>query len=361
MSNLNPTITKDAAGRLLLSCDSASDGYQVFDSAGVAITRTFDPDHVTNLGHVATWSGSVAPLTVNAGAHEPVQYPAVVDPPPPPPPPPGIIPLYGGATGYEIINQSLAGMQAEVSLWKGCKAKYLRTDSTTGNQSAFDRLVGVLSAANLQMMPVLHGTTGPITDTSFAKAQAQKWKGHSEIVAFELCNEPDLNHWTPAQYAAFVKGAAQVIKAADPSRLVVAGALWTGNGGAQAYVPELVKIPKGLVDVISMHLYDPPLLHGNWSNWDRAIPRPGGYYNGNTAREILDKAGWTTVPIISTESGGPRPKYSEQAQADIVRDALTMAKSGQIASCCIYNMKPEVSGFDIDGHAAYGAYQATAT
>lgn len=283
------------------------------------------------------------------------QYPSVT------PPPPVGIPWVGGATGYEVLNQSFAGMQAEVSLWKGCHARYLRTDSTTGNQGAFDQLLGIVKTAGLQMMPVLHGTTGPITDTSFSKAQATKFKGNPGVCAFELCNEPDLNRWTPAQYASFARAAAQAIKAIDSARIVVVGALWTANGGAQAYVPAM--ITAGVFDyakVLSMHLYDPPNIRGSWSNWDRAVPWTGGFYNGHTARELLDQAGHKDVAIISTESGGPRSKYGETGQANIVHDALGYAKSGKIASCCIYNMKPEVGDFFIDGHAAYGAYQAAA-
>lgn len=278
-----------------------------------------------------------------------------------PPPPPGVLPWAGIATGYEVLNQSFAGMQAEVSLIKGCNAKYLRTDSVPGNQGAFDQLVGVVKAAGLGMMPVLHGTTGPITDTSFCKAQATKWKGRPEILAVELCNEPDLNHWTPAQYANFAAAAGKAIHDNDASRLIVVGALWTGQGGAQAFVPAM--IAAGVftyAKVLSMHLYDPPNLRGTWSNWDRALPWPGGTYNGNTARELLDRAGHTDVAIISTESGGPRSKYGEAGQASIVHDALTQAKTGKIASCCIYNMKPEVGDFFIDGYAAYGQYQAVA-
>ncbi len=284
------------------------------------------------------------------------------DPPVVVPPVPVVgIPTIGGAPGYEIINLSDAGMQAEVALWKAAHGKYLRVDSTTGNQPQFQRLRNIVAAAGMKLMTVNHGTTGPLTDTSFDGAQATKWKDDPTICGMEICNEPDLNGWSYQQYANFSKAAAQRIKGIAPKMIVCVGAFFTGNGGVQAYLP--VMIQTGVfqfADVLSMHLYDPPLATGSWSNWDRAYPKPGGFYNGRTARELLDKAGLQRIPIISTESGGPRDKYGETGQANIVRDALGQAKAGKIGSCCVYNMKPEVRDFFIDGHAAYGAYQAAA-
>lgn len=132
----------------MLSCDSASDGYQVFDSAGVAITRTFDPDHVTNLGHVATWSGSVAPLTVNAGAHEPVQYPAVVDPPPPPPPPPTGEFQWGFCHSVSLHDSSIL-REYQDAVDMGCNSSrvtFNQLDSDTAKQVGFKKWMVIVEA-----------------------------------------------------------------------------------------------------------------------------------------------------------------------------------------------------------------------
>lgn len=330
--------------------------------AGVNAGYRYRFDDITKKPH--TWDPGnrqvrVAKEHLEQGEHVYVEALGVVASGTYPATPVGLLPLYGGATGYEILTLGDAAMQNEVNLWKQAGARYLRTDSTTGNQAVFDKLVAMCQAAGLGVMPVLHGTTGPITDTSFSKAQASKWKGNPTIVGVELCNEPDLNGWTPNQYGKFSSEAAAAIRNTDPSRIVVAGALWTGGGGAQAYVPAMIAHGTFVsAKVLSMHLYDPPLSRGSWSNWDRAVPWIGGFYNGNTARELLDDDGLQYVQIISTESGGPRAKYGEQGQADIVRDALAQATAGKVASVCIYNMNHEVEGFDIAGHKAFSAYQA---
>lgn len=361
MSLAPVVITKDAAGRWWAEWtpDDTAEGYGWTTDLGVGRTLTPAIAKISlgtrPAGVIPTFL--IHPLDVTARPDEVGVYAGA-----PPPPPPSGIPWAGGATGYEILNQSFAAMQAEVSLWKGCHARYLRTDSTTGNQGAFDQLLGIVKTAGLQMMPVEHGTTGPTTDTSFVKAQATKFKGNPTICAVELGNEPDLNHWTPDQYGLWSFNASKAIHDIDPARVIVVGALWTGQGGAQAFVPAM--IAHGVFQyakVLSMHLYDPPNSRGTWSNWDRALPWQGGTYNGHTARELLDQAGHSDVQIISTESGGPRSKYGETGQASIVHDALGYAKTGKIASCCIYNMKTEVGDFFIDGHAAYGAYQQAAS
>ena len=78
------------------------------------------------------------------------------------------------------------------------------------------------------------------------------------------------------------------------------------------------------------------------------------------------------MPIVSTESGGPVPKYSETKQATIVTDALKSADGvgtgyRKLAFCLIYNVEDDdVAGFGLldssfNKRPAWNAFQAVAT
>jgi len=93
-------------------------------------------------------------------------------------------------------------------------------------------------------------------------------------------------------------------------------------------------------------------------------------------RSLLDA--WTAahgkpkMPIVSTESGGPVPKYTETKQATIVTDALKAADGvgtgyRKLAFCLIYNVEDDdVTGFgmlraDLSKRPSWYAFQAVAT
>ena len=78
------------------------------------------------------------------------------------------------------------------------------------------------------------------------------------------------------------------------------------------------------------------------------------------------------MPIVSTESGGPVPKYSEAKQATIVTDALHAADGvgtgyRKLAFTLIYNvLDDDVAGFgllrpDRTKRPAWDAFRAVAT
>ena len=95
-------------------------------------------------------------------------------------------------------------------------------------------------AVNMEPLLVLFGTSKPIspsTAASFAGAQAAKWKG--KVRLYEFANEPDLNGWDGTNYAQALIPAYNAIKAADPNAIVLAGALWKGNGGPVKWVTDM--------------------------------------------------------------------------------------------------------------------------
>ena len=201
-------------------------------------------------------------------------------------------------------------------------------------------------------MLVLFGTTGPISAASaasFAGAQAAKWQGRIRL--FELANEPDQNGWTPEQYTADLKAAYVAVKAANPNAIMIAGALWkweagsTANpsGGAREWVSRMYQAgAKGYFDALSLHLYDDPDDHGSWNLWDQAFTM------STTVRSIMDANGDQSIPIVSTESGGPATKYGEAGQATIVAHDFNHLYAGQIRMLLVYNMlNDDVPGFGL--------------
>ena len=126
-----------------------------------------------------------------------------------------------------------------------------------------------------------------------------------------------------------------------------------------------------------MHLYDDAAEHGSWSMWDMTFGSGGaGFYDTKNVRSLLDA--WTSargrpaIPIVSTESGGPVPKYSEAKQATIVSDALRAADGvgtgyRKLAFTLVYNvLDDDVSGFgllrpDRTKRPAWDAFHAVAT
>jgi hypothetical protein len=344
------------------------------DPNGLLDTTTLsDGTHVVSViayaadGRTASASSSI--VVANGGV-PPVQSP----PPPPPPttpppttpppttpppttPPPalGSIPKYGISVGGEDLYKPTATREMELNeiqtMFNGHPA-VVRFDSTPGNQPYVDAFVGQLLAHHLEPMIILFDTTGPLdpkTVGDFAGAQAAKWKG--KVRLYELDNEPDLHGWTPEQYTASLKAAYTAIKAADPNAIVIGGALYTWesgptanpSGGTREWVQRMYAAgAKGYFDMLSLHLYDDPDTHGSWNLWDMAFTMT------NNIRSIMNANGDSSVPIISTETGGPTTKYGDAGQATIIDHDFNHLYSGQIAMCLFYTLfDDDVPGFGL--------------
>ncbi len=148
------------------------------------------------------------------------------------------------------------------------------------------------------------------------------------------------------------------MKAGNAAALVIGGALWKWDGGpspnaaagTKGWVQRMYAAGcKGSFDILSLHLYDSPTAAGSWNIWNSA------FVGADCVRATMDSYGDSHIPIISTESGGPTPKYTEAQQAQIVTDALT---DKRIAMCCVYDFQGGVPGFQIKGKQAEAAYRA---
>jgi hypothetical protein len=276
-------------------------------------------------------------------------------PPPPPPPPSGtpVLPKQGISTGYKIINRSSTDRAFELDKIKRIfngKPGYVRVDSNSGNQTQLSAVITDILSRGMTPMIVLYGTTNPRSVDTFGHDQAVKWLG--KVSFFEVANEPDLHGWTPDGYADFVKGTYSSIKSGNPNAVVIAGALWKGTSSSttpQSFANSLATRAKGSFNMLSMHLYDDPKTRANWNIWDMAFPTLFGAnssFKGNTVREILNTNGLSSVPIISTETGGTINTYGESGQNTIVAHDFDALNANLLPSMAVYSMMDDdVPGF----------------
>jgi VCBS repeat-containing protein len=208
--------------------------------------------------------------------------------------------------------------------------------------SAVDRVVNSAAARDIKVLAVLNSTplwaavanTLPLAGmpkdnamfAKFAKAVATRYKG--KIVSYEIWNEPNgIQFWQPgpnaAQYTELLKAAYPAIKAADPSAVVVAGAVGAAVdfGGLAVnpvrFVSEMYQAgAAGYFDALSFH----PYLYNNAFSKGTAFDAPL-----NQAKRIYDLMvanGDGNKKIWATEYGQPSSVVSEDNQAAYLGDFL---------------------------------------
>lgn len=265
----------------------------------------------------------------------------------------------GVAHGFKILTRGTVERQFELNQAQAAGSQFARFDILNDAhwQGQAELTINDCITRGIAPLLVLHGTTGPIsaaTAQSFAQAQAIKWAS-KPVTLFEFCNEPDLNGWTPEQYAGALIGAYNGLKAGNASAKMIAGAIFQGGPGPQEWIRRMYAAgAKGHFDAFSMHLYDDPADNFD-SMWHKA------FSDSPNVRGIMDANGDQAIPLVSTESGGPFPKYSLAKQAQIVTNALT---DGRPDFVCIYSMmNDEVHGFgmlndDLTQRPSYTAFSA---
>jgi len=264
------------------------------------------------------------------------------------------MPRYGISNGSLILGRSQANRRVELGWVKAVGARFYRIDSFPGDYARADPVVNDgIDLYGLTPLLILYGTTGVIASDSYGHDTAVHYL--NRVRHYEITNEPDINGWTPNQYADFVSPTYDSVKSGDPNATVIAGAFWKGPGdtpgtgapgfpGTLDYVQALIDRAPGKFDVLSVHPYDDPYTRGTWNMWDAMYPWDGGNYNGETIRERLDAAGMQSVPIIGTEAGGPLnesngdPKYTQDEVKKIVANGLGQVRLGKIGSLLIFTM-----------------------
>jgi hypothetical protein len=261
---------------------------------------------------------------------------------------------YGVSPGYDIVLQNPARLNTNLSKIAEVGATAVRLDSNAGIQTEIDNVVAKAAAYGLKSMLIIYanfsGPEVPPPIGTFAAQQATKWLGDPRILGFEICNEPDLNGWSANDYADFVAAVSDVIKAIDPTRLIIAGALWKGPsqtlGNPQdpkAFATALCTRAAHKFDIFSFHGYDDPLERGDWNIWEWILEWGGAGYcdngaNGGTVRKTLNDLGHGYIPIISSENGMPETSYTEADAATGIGNQIDQATNGHVQSVWVYQM-----------------------
>lgn len=294
----------------------------------------------------------------------------------PSPPPSGSWSRYGTANGWKLPFRSSTDQDFEIGQDVALGSKYVRIGPS-------DAIISKLLAKGITPIILFGGnptypwTTTPSQLASQVSGYAAKW---GNKIMYECLNELNIHGWTPDAYLPYLKAFYGAVKAAAPSATVLMNGLWTGSG-TQALIPWTQRFISlgGLAytDLYNVHLYDDAAEHGSWSMWDMTFGSGGaGYYDTTNVRSLIDawdaSHGKPKMPIVSTESGGPVPKYSETKQATIVTDALKAADGvgtsyRKLAFCLIYNVEDDdVAGFgllrpDLSKRPSWYAFQSVAT
>ena len=288
----------------------------------------------------------------------------------------GSWPRYGTSNGWKLPFRSSTDQDFEIGQDVALGSKYVRIGPS-------DTIIQKLLAKGITPIILFGGnpnypwSTTPSQLASQVSAYASKW---GSKILYECLNEVNIHGWTPDAYLPYLKAFYAAVKAAAPSATVLMNGLWTGSG-SQALIPWSQRFIDlgGLnyTDLYNVHLYDDPAEHGSWSVWDMTFGSGGaGYYDTTNVRSLLDAwdaaHGKPKMPIVSTESGGPVPKYTLTKQATIVTNALHAADGvgtgyRKLAFCLIYNVEDDdVTGFgmlrsDLSKRPSWYAFQAVAT
>ena len=339
-----------------------------------------DPDGVLDTTTLANGTHTLAALAFSSAGGELGRSSATVTvsnaAPAPSPGTGSVWSRYGTANGWRLPFRSTTDQDFEIGQDIALGAKYVRVGP---NDAIIQKLLanGITPVILFGGNPTYPWTTTPAQLASQVSPYASRW---GTKILYECLNEVNLHGWTPDAYLPYLKAFHAAVKAASPSATVLMNGLWTGSG-TQALVPWTERFVSlgGLAytDLYNVHLYDDAAEHGSWSMWDMTFGSGGlGYYDTKNVRSLVD--GWTKshgrplMPIVSTESGGPVPKYSEAKQATIVTNALRAADGvgtgyRKLAFTLIYNvLDDDVAGFgllrpDRSQRPAWGAFRAVAT
>ena len=287
-----------------------------------------------------------------------------------------VIPRYGTANGWRYPYRSAADQDFELAKEDEIGAKLMRigcSASVTGVTA-----VSKMLSHGIEPVCLLGGNpTYPWAQTanqfgSSCGTTATALLGKARV--FEPLNEPNLHNWSPDTYLPYLKACYEAIKRANPSAIVLHAGLWTSPTWPLIdWVRRLYAIGgRPYFDVMNVHLYDDSAEHGSWSIWDMTYGSGGaGFYDAQNVRSVMNANGDATKPIVSTESGGPVPKYSREKQATIVANALKSADgigtgNRKTLFVLIYNMfDDDVPGFGMLDSAraprpSFYAFQARA-
>jgi hypothetical protein len=268
--------------------------------------------------------------------------------------------MFGVAAGGALQNEDATTLGKDLDADAAVGAKWLRIDinwaqiqasgSSSYNWTNIDAVVKGAESRGINVLGVIvytpswarpagtSATYGPAPSTYAAFAQtAVAHYAAMGVHAYEIWNEENqVNAWTPAPspsaYAALLKAAYPVIKAADPSATVVTGGLAPAPTDGTNYLPTdflsgvYANGGGGSFDAVGAHPYCWPAMPGDpdgWSAWYQM------YGAATSLRTIMVANGDGAKKIWGTEYGaptnGPSGTYvSTTAQASMVSKAFQL-------------------------------------
>ncbi len=172
---------------------------------------------------------------------------------------------------------------------------------------------------NEKVMPVRDGKSETTADDEYFEAFIRYVDFVSKelagkVAAYEFWNEPDLKGFnekdaTAEDYTVLLKEAYATIKKNDPDVKVAGGALAYGN----EFFEDMLKAGAGeYMDMLSMHYY-----------LGTSAPEKKARERLDEKRNILEKFGYSDMPIWLTETGWANSDVDEETQAKfIIRNAV---------------------------------------
>ncbi|GLP75689.1 hypothetical protein TUM20983_27990 [Mycobacterium antarcticum] len=249
-------------------------------------------------------------------------------------------------------------------------------------QSAKERDMGVMAEINSTPPYAVtagfpgSGTPDPAAFATFMSKFVAQYG--NEVSAYEIWNEPNSiqfsNPIDPAAYAALLKAAYPVIKSADPTATVVAGAV--GHVFTTGFTMDPVDFVQAMIaadptigqyfDALSYHPYDEglPFSAGN------VDPNAGGFASDTAYNQVKDlMALFPTKKVWISEFGVPTYSYvdangaiqtvTQAQQAALIKDLIeSWGSLGQAGPIFLYTGRDTLTG---DGVADdnYGLWTTT--
>lgn len=308
------------------------------------------------------------------------------------------VPRYGVSPGFTINGRTSVMQDWEIGRIKAVGAKLIRLDYLVGNTSwqfKNETVIDKALAAGLEVEVSVGGTSsggyGSVSASTYGQRCSQAaTKYHGRIRFYETFNEPNINGWSPSQFAPYQRACYSAIKAVDSRNVVLLGGISPSGNGSNSKGATYSPVSwtqglyangiKGSFDRMNVHLYGDPANPKTWSVWQQT-------FGPNVSPNVVSvmAANGDSKPVISSESGAQvgsvgckAPDYSstctESDQASIVAAALRDSRVQQVD---IYDMLNTVAGFGMmvpdsmgtilapDGtwwrqRPSFGAYQAVA-
>jgi len=386
-------------------CDSAGANCSALSAATASAYVLTSADAGATLRVTVSATNAIGSAAAVSAASAQVPTPAA----PPSPAAPGTVPKFGVAVGGNVqwlssgdLSSTLDGMKSMNAGWIRFDLPWNVAEPTKGayDWSVEDTVVKAAHARGIRVLLMI-GYTPPWARSSacpgddkcepanvsdyatFAQA-AVKHYATLGVEAYEIWNEPNLGSqfWkpraNPTKYAALVRAAYPLMKAADPSATILAGALAPSpDTGTDMSSTQFLKAAyaaglHGYFDALSDHPYYGPNSVNTFENWSAWSQMSQDTSYGPSLRGQMvangdgDKKIWGTeanMKLSSTCVDGFCA--TPQRQADMITEAFASWKSyswsGVLFTFTYHGNAPwQLTNDDWSPTPAWGAFKASA-